>query len=295
VITVLLNPRSGTAQTAERRDRVAALFDATGVAAEVQVLRAGPEAAEAAGAAVARGATAVVAGGGDGTVSAVASTLAGSSVTLGVLPLGTLNHFAKDARIPVDLAQAVATIAAGHVAYVDVGEVNGRTFVNNSSIGVYPDIVVEREKLRRQGHRKWMAFALASVRIVRRYRGLRVRLSALDTSERARTAFVFVGNNEYDADGLDLGSRRTLDAGRLYTYLAPRIHARELPKLLGLALMGRASSGHVLESFGAESLIIDTPRRRRLRVANDGEVIVMTPPLAYRIRPRSLRVFVPER
>jgi diacylglycerol kinase family enzyme len=228
-------------------------------------------------------------------VSSVASVLAGSPTPLGILPLGTLNHFAKDAGIPQDLDKAVATVVAGHVAEVDVAEVNGVTFINNASIGIYPDIVVEREQLRRQGYRKWTAFALATATILRRYRGLVVRLTADDATERARTTFLFVGNNEYQVDGLNLGARARLDGGQLFAYFAPRVHTRDLPKLLALALAGRAKQEHGLESLSASDLHVDTPRRRRLRVALDGEVRVMTRPLHFHTRPRSLRVIMPER
>jgi diacylglycerol kinase family enzyme len=292
MIVVLLNPASGTAETQHRFARVAVLFDAVGADAQIVQLGSGAEAPDAARSAVSHGAAAIVAGGGDGTVSSVASVLVGSKTPLGVLPLGTLNHFAKDARIPLDLERAVATVVAAHVTSVDVGEVNGRPFINNASIGVYPDIVVEREKLRKQGYRKWMAFALATARILRRYRGLVVRLAAEDAGARAHTAFLFVGNNDYDTDGLDLGARATLDAGQLVAYFAPRVHARDLPKLFALALAGRAKE-HALESFAATEVHVHTPGRHRLRIAIDGEVTVMAGPLRFRIRPRSLRVIVP--
>jgi diacylglycerol kinase family enzyme len=274
---------------------VTQLFDAAGAETQIVVLASPSDTADAARRAVASGATAVVAGGGDGTVSSVASVLAGSPTPLGVLPLGTLNHFSKDAGIPQDLEAAVATVVAGHVTGVDVAEVNGVMFVNNASIGIYPDIVVEREQLRRQGYRKWTAFALATATILRRYRGLVVRLTADDATEHARTTFLFVGNNEYQVDGLNLGARARLDGGRLFAYFAPRVHARDLPKLLALALAGRAKKEHALESFSAANLHVETPRRRRLRVALDGEVIVLKRPLLFRTRPRSLRVIVPER
>jgi len=295
MIAVLLNPASGTTETRDRSARVARLFEAAAADAQIVELQSGAQAADAARSAVSHGAAAVVAGGGDGTVSSVASVLVGSMTPLGVLPLGTLNHFAKDAGIPQDLGAAVATVMAAHVTSVDVGEVNGRTFINNSSIGVYPDIVTEREKLRKQGYRKWMAFALASARILRRYRGLVVRITAEAAIARARTAFLVVGNNEYETDGLDLGARARLDGGQLVAYLAPRVHARELPKLLALALVGRAKGHHALESFAATELHVHTPGRHRLRVALDGEVAVMTRPLRYRTRPGSLRVIVPAR
>ena len=185
------------------------------------------------------------------------------------------------------------TIAAARTISVDVGEVNGRIFVNNSSIGVYPDIVVEREALRRQGHRKWTAFAVATVKILRHYRGVAVRIEAGDSTEIARTPFLVVGNNEYQIDGIGLGARARLDGGRLFAYLAPRVRARELPKLMALALMGRAKTHGTLESFGAAALQVGILHKRRLRVALDGEVTVMITPLRVRIRPRALAVVVP--
>ena len=295
MITVLLNPAAGVTETQDRARRVAELFDAAGADARIVQVESGAHALDVARAAMSAGAAAVVAGGGDGTVSGVASVLAGSTTPLGVLPLGTRNHFAKDVGIPPDLEGAVATVVAAHVTSVDTGEVNGRIFVNNSSIGVYPDIVVEREKLRRESYRKWIALVVATARIVRRYRGLVVRLTAEDATARARTAFLFVGNNEYETDGLNLGARARLDGGQLAIYFAPRVHARDLPKLLALALAGRASEHHAFESFSTTHLHVHTPGRRRLRVAVDGEVTVMARPLLYRIRPRSLRVIVPAR
>jgi diacylglycerol kinase family enzyme len=295
MIVVLLNPASGVTATQDRSARVAQLFEAAGADAQIVELRAGVQTREAVRSAIAQGAAAVVAAGGDGTVSSVASFLVGSETPLGVLPLGTLNHFARDAGIPNDLAAAVGVVVAAHVVSVDVGEVNGHTFINNSSIGVYPDIVIEREKLRQQGYRKWTAFAVATARILRRYRGLVVRLATAATAVGARTTFLFVGNNVYETEGLNLGGRARLDGGKLAAYLAPRVHTRDLPKLLALALAGRARALHRLESFITDELHVHTPGRRRLRVAFDGEVTVMTRPLHYRIRPRSLRVIVPAR
>jgi len=224
-------------------------------------------------------------------VSSVAAELVRSNRTLGVIPLGTLNHFARDTGIPINLEQAVRTVADGHVIRVDVGEVNGRIFLNNSSIGIYPNIVVEREVLRRQGHRKWIAFALATLKILRHHRGVVVRITAGDSTHVALTPFLFVGNNEYHAEGLHLGARSRLDTGRLFAYLAPRVHARDLPKLLARSLMGREHD--TLESFAAVALQVGTPGQRRLRVATDGEVAVMSTPLHYRVRPRELKVIVP--
>jgi diacylglycerol kinase family enzyme len=293
VITVILNPAAGLKHSDNMPAELAGLFGAAGMPLRIVSFGSGAEAVSAARYAAKAGDDAVVAAGGDGTVSTVASALVGSEIPMGVLPLGTLNHFAKDLGLPLDLGEAVKTIAARRTIKVDAGEVNGRTFLNNSSIGIYPDIVMEREALRRQGYRKWTALAAASAKIVRNYRGLMVKITVDHSVETARTPFLLVGNNEYETDGIHLGARSRLNGGRLSAYLAPRVHARELPRLLALALVGRARENHVLESFVARELRAETPGRRSLRVALDGEVVLMNAPLHYQILPLALRVIVP--
>ena len=293
MITVVLNPAAGLKHDEATPDRLSELFVRAGSPVRIVVLEFGTDAEQVVRSAIEAGAAAVVAAGGDGTVRSVAAGLAGSHTPLGVLPLGTLNHFAKDMGIPLELERAVETILAGHQRSVDVGAVNDRIFVNNSSIGIYPDIVVAREELRRQGLRKWTAFALATTRILRHYRGVRVHLETDTLARTAATPFLFVGNNEYQVEGIRLGSRVRLDAGSLYAYLAPRLRGRDLPKLLGLALAGRAME-HALECFATRALEVETSRRAIL-VALDGEVRRMTVPLRYRILPGALPVIVPAR
>jgi diacylglycerol kinase family enzyme len=293
VITVVLNPAAGARYSDDMRSKLAELFGAAGLLLRLVSFHSAADTVDAVRSATEAGDDAVVAAGGDGTVSCVASALVELDMPMGVLPLGTLNHFAKDLGVPLDLADAVKTLAARRTIRVDVGEVNGRTFINNSSIGIYPDIVMEREALRRRGYRKWTALMAASGTILRNYRGLVVKITTGGPTEIARTPFLMVGNNEYQTDGLHLGARSRLNGGRLSAYLAPRVHARELPKLLALALAGRARENHILESFVTRELRTDTPGRRSLRVAIDGEVVRMTAPLLFRTRPLALRVIVP--
>ena len=145
----------------------------------------------------------------------------GTAVPLGVLPLGTLNHFAKDLGLPQDVDGAVRVIAAGQTRDVDVAEVNGRVFINNSSIGIYPYMVVDRD--RRQsadGHGKWPAMALAFVRMLWRFprRRLAVRTEGWETPH--RTPCLFVGNNAYSVELLTLGQRAGSMAGELWLFVA---------------------------------------------------------------------------
>ncbi len=244
--------------------------------------------------AVEEGVKLVVAGGGDGTINAVASVLAGTDTALGVLPMGTLNHFAKDLGIPQVLDEAIANIAAGTRIRVDVGAVNDRIFLNNSSLGLYPDIVRHREKQQhRLGRGKWPAAAWATIAALRRYPFLNVKLIVDGAPHQRSTPFVFIGNNEYSMQGLAIGERERLDGGKLSLYVAQRPGRLGLLRFAFRALCGRLSEDRDFDVMLSEKLDIAT-RHRHLRVATDGEVTVMTTPLHYRIMPAVLTVIVPK-
>lgn len=234
----------------------------------------------------------VVAGGGDGTVNAVAGKLAGTDTPLGVLPMGTLNHFAKDAGIPLNLAAAVRNLFTGQVTRVDVGEVNGRVFVNNSGVGFYPHFVRQREEQEKHGHVKRVAFMLALRAVVRRYIRLRikVRMDQADALEHV-TPFLFVGNNRYQTSGLRIGTRSGLDSGRLWVCTAPTLGRRHVITVAMRTLFGGATDQE-LSAFEAQELWVE-PGTARVNVSADGEVSIMDAPLHYKIRPRALGVVVP--
>ena len=294
-VLLLLNASSGAAaRSAEGHPAIADLREALaahGLHAAV-VVETGERLAAYARHAVSEGCRLVVAGGGDGTVSAVASALVDSDATLGVLPLGTLNHFAKDLGIPLDVPGAVRVLAEGHARAVDVGEVNGRVFINNSSLGLYPSLVSQREKGQAQGRHKWVAFALALVRVWRAYRRVRVIVHTEHGIRMIRTPFVFVGNNEYQLEGVRIGARARVDAGRLHVSMAPGLTRGQLLAVLGRALVGRLSAVDHLDTLLTDEVTI-AAWRRHLPVALDGEVTLVRTPLRYRTRPGALRVCLP--
>jgi diacylglycerol kinase family enzyme len=260
---------------------------------EAEILTIGNESLPAAARkAAASDADVVVLGGGDGTLSTGAAALVGSHKPLGILPLGTLNHFAKDVGIPLELDQAVATIAGGHVKEVDVGEVNGRIFLNNSSIGLYPSAVAQREELRRHGGGKWPAMFHACVDVFRRFPLLAVTLQVEDRAVALTTPFVFVGNNRYDMSLFSLGTRTSLQGGELSVYLTRNGGRIGLLRLAFRALLGRLAQDRDFHSLMLPGVEIRT-RRRSLRVSLDGEVVWMASPIRYSLRPRALRVLAP--
>jgi diacylglycerol kinase family enzyme len=236
---------------------------------------------------------AIVIGGGDGTISTVAGVLAATDVPLGIIPLGTLNHFVKDLKIPLHLDGAVAVIAAGDTRLVDVGEANGRIFINNSSIGLYPYLVLERERRRRRERLpKWVAMIFAGLRTLRYFPVRRLSIRVAGAAEVYRSPCVFVGNNIYRIKGPSLGTRDRLDEGELSVYVAKQQSRLALLWLSCLAFLGFLNEQRDLRSFNVAAVEISS-HHRRLLVSFDGEIDTMWSPLHYRIRPRALRVFAP--
>jgi diacylglycerol kinase family enzyme len=297
-VPVIVNLSSGAGHGGDEAARLQGLFREAGLEARIVSPADGAQLAQAARREAKARPPVIVAGGGDGTISAVASALAGTGIALGVLPLGTLNHFARDVGVSLDIPQAIVDIAAGRTREVDVGEVNGRVFVNNSSIGLYPHMVHQREKLRRRlGGGKWHAMLWAALKVLRRHPFLDVNVDLDGHEISLRTPFVFVGNNQYAMEGLDIGTRARLDCGLLSVYLARRVGRFGLLRLALRALLGRLAQERDFATRQVASVEIRPHRRaqvkRRMLVSTDGEVSVMETPIAYAIRPRALRVIVP--
>jgi diacylglycerol kinase family enzyme len=300
-ITVLLNASAGAfAQNhgEELPDEMAAAFAQHGVAADIisvdgDGLRSAAEAAL--GQAQHNRIDAIVVGGGDGSVRTVASVLQGSQVPLGVLPLGTRNHFARDLGIPLDGAIAAAVIAGGHARSIDLAEVNGEVFINNSSIGIYPYMVIDRER-RRATHKlaKWRAMVPAFFRMLRHFPRRRLRIRAEGWAKPYRTPCLFVGNNEYATELFTFGRRQRLDGGKLWFYVVKPRSPLEFFLMVCRLCFGDLNEKRDLDTFQLSEAEIDA-KSSRLPVALDGEIRVMHPPLRFRSKPRALRLLVPAR
>jgi diacylglycerol kinase family enzyme len=236
---------------------------------------------------------AIVVGGGDGSIRTVAYVLAATDIPLGILALGTRNHFARDLGIPTTINEAVTLIAAGETRLVDLGEVNGETFINNSSIGLYPYLVRERERRRRrEGVLKWIALILSGLRVLRHLPLRRLAITAEGSVEPCRSPIVFIGNNEYALQASVFGRRERLDGGELCIYIPTAQSRLALVRLVARAVMGRLELERDLRVMRVSKAEIRS-RARRLLVALDGEVAVLRSPLHYHIRPGALRVFTP--
>lgn len=294
-IAVIINASAGAGYTAEWVGKLSETFHAGGLDVKVTLAQDGAEIIATAKRAIAENPAIIIAGGGDGTINAVASELVGTNIALGILPVGTLNHFAKDLHIPLSLDEAAHIILGGHTIQVDVGEVNGRIFLNNSSLGIYPSIVRERENQQQhRGRSKWVAFGWATLAILRRYPFLNVRLVADGKEHVRRTPFVFIGNNEYQMAGFNIGERKRLNAGQLSLYVTQRTGRFGLLRLALRALFGRLGQAKDFNALTVQEILIEV-QHHKMRVATDGEINVMNTPLRYRVRPAALRVVVPKK
>ncbi|GAB1594897.1 diacylglycerol/lipid kinase family protein [Lysobacter claricitrinus] len=271
-----------------------AAFARHGLEAEVHRIESGGDIATTVRRVLDDGATCVVAAGGDGTVSAVAGELLDrDDVVLGVVPVGTLNHFSKDLGLPAELEDAAGVIAAGHVRSIDVGEVDDAPFLNNASLGLYPAMVVQREALQRsRGLGKWPALARAAWSVLRHPHSFSLELQADGRTLQRRTPFVFVGNNPYVLEGPHAGSRDCLDGGQLCVHVLRTASPFALIGLALRALFGRLSGSDELEHMTTTELVVRA-HHPRVRLARDGEVAMADAPLHFRVRPRALRVFAP--
>jgi diacylglycerol kinase family enzyme len=266
---------------------IADAFARHGAAATVEAVPGG-HVERAARAAVRSGADVVVAAGGDGTVSAVASVVAGTRVALGVVPLGRLNHFARDVGLPLDLDAAVGAVVEGEVVPCDVGSAGGRPFVNNATLGLYADQVRVRERWRKRLGR-WLAAGLATAVVLRRVRALRLSIRADEEAIEVESPLVVVSNNEYALTAGHPHGRARLDSGRLGLYV---LHDRGGRQVLTTAIRSFVAGLEDHEGLSARTAreVVVGARRRHVKVALDGEVRKMATPTRFRAHPGALRV-----
>ncbi|NIJ18570.1 diacylglycerol kinase family enzyme [Sphingomonas naasensis] len=288
-IPVLVNRSGGTA--AARGDalgpEIEKAFADAGLAIDLQLLP-GDRVAEAAAKVADR--ELVVVGGGDGTLGGAAGALAHAGATLGILPLGTRNHLARELGVPLKLPEAAKLIATGTQRRIDLARVNDHVFVNNASIGFYPDLVHQREDMALP---KKLAALPAAAAAVRRMRHRRLRLEMPDREESVVTPMLFVGNNRYVLEAGKLGQREALDDGVLSVYA---VASRRRMALIGFALralIGRADPDRDFAAIGDTPELRVTGPKRCIDVALDGEVKSLAVPLDFTLEARALSVIAP--
>ena len=293
IIECILNGRSGTLDKQALAGRIESSLAERGLMCRVHVTASGTEVPLLARQAANGDADVIVAGGGDGTIATVAEHIAGTDKALGVLPLGTFNYFARNLAIPLDLDGALDVLVGGASVSVDVGEVNGNLFLNNSSIGLYPAVLEQRERTyRRFGRSQLTAYLSVLQVLVQPPRFLNLTISADGHLLARRTPLLFIGSNVFQMDAFGIVGRVCLDSRKLTLYVTRPLNAVGLLRLAMRALVRGLRGAREFEAICAEEILVGM-RRRRVRVAMDGEIRLIETPLRYRLRRRALRVIVP--
>ena len=290
-LLVIYNDASGNGNAKSLRPQIEKELKLQGLPAEVIELT-NPIWRHKVDLAVGRGNELVVAAGGDGTVNAVASLLTGSSTVLGVLPVGTLNHFAHDAGIPASIPEAVKVLSTGINRKIDTGQVNGRIFLNNSSIGLYPQLVKRRSR-RNWFPNKQFASLLAALELIRGDHSMAVKLTVDGATRIVKSPFIFVGNNDYEIQRFGFSNRSSLRRGRICVYV---IHQSGPWGLFKIAVRAFLGLGHPEKSFDASTGISAEAllKRPTVDIALDGEITEMSTPISWNTWPRSLNVRLPK-
>jgi diacylglycerol kinase family enzyme len=296
-VEVVINAGSGARNWQEKVafcQHLQQIYQAAGIEAHIHLARSGREVVELARRAAHSEARAVVAGGGDGTINAVAAQLVGTDKVLGVLPLGTFNFFARRLNIPLDLEAAARNLVEGQLVAADVGEINGLLFLNNASLGLYPRILRQREQeYRRWGRSQLIAYLSVLRTLLRPLRPLTLQLkTAAGQSVARHTPLVFVCSNAYQLQEFNLPGSDCTAAGKLAFYITRPVSRWGMLRMALLTYLQRLKGERDLEVLCLEEAAIHS-RRRRLNLAIDGEIHQVHTPLHVRFRRGALRVIAP--
>jgi diacylglycerol kinase family enzyme len=299
---ILLNAGSGHAATALQRETIETVLKEAGRRFTLTVIEDSSQLDQLAQASAMRAKAAggiLVAAGGDGTINTVAAKAVAVGCTFGVLPQGTFNYFGRTHGIPEDLGEAVRALLDAHVHAVQVGMVNERIFLVNASIGLYPHILEEREADKKQFGRSRVVALLSMIKTaLGTPEYLRINMERDGKPHKMRTPMLFVGNNRLQIEQLGIDPLSSaLDDGKLVA-IAPRSVGRlGMIALMLRGALGRLGEARNLVAFGFRSLAVRQVtlygKRRRIKVATDGEVALLDTPLTFRVLEGQLLLLKP--
>lgn len=295
---IVLNTGSGRHRGNEVEDSIRRVLDKAGRHYELFKVGSGSDLENTARQALQRarseGGT-VIAAGGDGTLNAVSNVVLGADVPFGILPQGTFNYFGRTYGISQDTETATRSLLDSVVEPVQVGQLNGHVFLVNASLGLYPDLLEDREAYKqRYGRSRWVALWSALVTLMRAHRQLNLQLDNGEQTRHLRTQTIVVGNNELQLEHIGIHEQTRLQQGQLVAMTARPLGTLALYGLVLRGLLSRMGEDEHVISFGFKHLRVNlSHRRRRVKVAMDGEIRWMQSPLEFRVAEQPLPLLVP--
>lgn len=300
-LAIVFNPRSGNLTRAERLGAIATAAREAGRDVEVlEVSRRQPVARRIEqGVALARAHGGVlVASGGDGTTNAAAQAALDHGLAFGVLAGGTFNYFARLHGLPLEPAEGMRVLLEGRVAPVQVGRVNGRIFLVNASLGLYPQLLEDREQFKRRfGRRRVVAIWAGLATLLRKRRPLALEVeSETGEAQHQVASTLFVGNNMLQLERVGLPEAEAVQAGRLAAVIVPPYGRLEMLRLAVNGALGRLDEGDRVVNFAFRHLDVLPVGRfglGRVKVAFDGETAWLRWPLRFEVSPQPLQLLKP--
>lgn len=300
LLSVVINPGSGDNDTQQTRELLARVFAEAGRRYEfvpVASPRDLPEASRKAALDAAQSGGVLVAVGGDGTINTVAEAAWRAGCVLGIIPQGTFNYFGRSHGIAQEPQAAARALVRGQVQAVQVGEVNGRLFLVNASLGLYPQLLQDREAFKSQlGRHRWVAMLSGLVTLFEWRRQLTLEIELDGARTVLVTPTLFVGNNRLQLEriGIEPAVADRVGAGRLAAIATRPVGNWRMLVLVLRGAVGRLGEAEQVRSFAFRTLTVRARRVRKMKVAADGEVGVMTPPLRFSVSATPLQLLLPQ-
>ncbi|MEN3950787.1 diacylglycerol kinase family protein [Iodidimonas sp. SYSU 1G8] len=296
---VILNAASGKKDADDKQKIIAEIFNEAGRAHEIVLVKEPSRIVEMAKATIAKAKAengAVVVAGGDGTINAVAQAVLGSGCPFGVLPQGTFNYFCRTNGIPLETEDAARALLTARVKPVQIGFVNDRVFLVNASLGLYPQLLEDREVFKETHSRsRFNAFRSGVLTLMRYHRQLRLQIESQGVTEDVKTPTLFVGNNPLQLEQIGIPLATSVETGHL---AAIRLKPMGTMAMLGLMLRvvaGRLGDAENVISFSFRRLTV-TPkglsRNRRMKVAIDGEIVWLDTPIVFKVADEPLYTLI---
>jgi diacylglycerol kinase family enzyme len=295
----VINASAGAQDIDARRGMIESALAAHGRKGELLVCRPGDLPQVAAEAAATN--TAVIAVGGDGSLNTVAQAAHAAGCAMGVIPCGTFNYFARTHGIPTDPAAAARLLLDARPLPVQVAAINDRVFLVNASLGIYPELLQDREAYKaRFGRSRWVAFVAACATLLRAQRRLRLHIEMGDTVRDVQTLTLFVGNNRLQLQQFGAEPEDTLAGtpgdGSMAALMLRPIGTLSMIGLMLHGAMGRLGEAAGVESFEFHRMLVKptlAPGHKKVVVAFDGEVTRMRSPIDIRVLDQPLYLLQP--
>ena len=236
----------------------------------------------------------LVVGGGDGTIKAAATKLAGGDIALGIIPLGTINLLARDLNIPFDPEEAAAALSKGMKRAIDVAEVNGRIFLCSSLLGLPIKIAEHRRELRGKGLGDRLGRYWSMVRdFLSNRRRFEIEVDDGRYPRRVRAMSIAISNNPLAETAGPIPTRVRITGGKLALYLSRHKSGGAMGWSIIQRMLGLWRPDPEIVEFCADRIVLRS-RREKVRASNDGEIEELMTPLKYSIRPLALNIIAPQ-